>query len=905
MNARKNIMVAFRCGFVACVALLVTDRSWAADVESLRLKVPVYREIRTHIHRPADLKPGEKRPGVLLIGEPGCKLAAKLATTQRLVATHFSPAENIPKEFRSWEGGLGHAGQDAAAILLKHLLALPEVDKDNVGLVTFSFGVVGGTGALARHPELVVKFLIDWEGPSGPQNLRWVPPDHKIVRNHPATDKAFWQERTASEFIKRIRCRYLRVQSDQDHVQVLGDNQHAIEMLNSAAASLCPWTRCNDNPPNIRYDAAHPERERGKWFPGKAPRADMEKIVLRYVEEMTRMPGLAAKETAPQPQSKIEPQNTRSTRPIYFTFGFHWDNPVRREREGPVRGSVAVREMTDLLERLGIRAHYGFVGAVAQQLAEDFPDTVAKIRKLKLDIGYHPGAGHNRRGPHAPLPDVRGLAADDAIRALWTFETRARYPNDDQRAGQPIPNMPGGWLAIQTALGVTPLQTDAGGHGALYEALGAGYPMSADESSDALTLPELHEIHIYGDSARFVVPPSYYGWRAGEFAPVTVDVLDWFRILAENLPRDRAFGSRLMSHANMEPEVVERLVGFMKRRGDFCVTAPDPDGWQWKPENSPLGFYQKRYGVKTLADVMTLPPPLDVLRPRFNEEATELGWLGRPRTEVRNPKPETRNPSPITHPPSLSRNDILLAADHILSHWPRCTHDGDFGGPPPLVQLDDKRSVSLADAFQAFVLAIEQWRTTGSLPDSVALKPLRGPVDFPTHRVEAAQTLDHTRRLQGYEPNRIPRAALPDPDVVARQGLPSCGDYYLWIPTHTKADADDVLAAIARVAEKMSDRVPGVVSLNLLCHAARGEPDAKRRTAINPAEFLYALAQEYRALATRGKPNDVMLVSAKVAPRQICKLLLPLDGDRLEGFIYRGYLSPDELDAAWTRTKKE
>ena len=121
--------------------------------------------------------------------------------------------------------------------------------------------------------------------------MRWVPSDHKVVRNHPPSDKAFWSERTASEFIKKIRCRYLRVQSDDDHVQVLGENQHAIEMLNNAAAGLCPWTRCNHNPANIRYDAEHPERERGKWFPGKAPRADMEKIILRYVGEMTRMAG--------------------------------------------------------------------------------------------------------------------------------------------------------------------------------------------------------------------------------------------------------------------------------------------------------------------------------------------------------------------------------------------------------------------------------------------------------------------------------------------------------------------------------------------------------------------------------------------------------------------------------------
>jgi hypothetical protein len=221
-----------------------------------------------------------------------------LASTQRLVAAHFSPAENIPDEFRSWEEGLGHAGQDTIALLLKHLLSLPEVDKDNVGLVTFSFGVVGATGALARHPELRVKFLIDWEGPSGPQDLRWVPPGHRVVREHPATDEAFWRERMASEFIKNIRCRYLRVQSEEDHVQVLGKNQHAIEMLNNATRGQCPWTRCNGNLSNILYDAEHPEKEKGKWFPRKPPRADMEQIILGYVAEMTRMAPLEAKKTA-------------------------------------------------------------------------------------------------------------------------------------------------------------------------------------------------------------------------------------------------------------------------------------------------------------------------------------------------------------------------------------------------------------------------------------------------------------------------------------------------------------------------------------------------------------------------------------------------------------------------------
>ncbi len=76
-------------GIVGWLAMLVAAvPGWAraadVDVQPLRLEVPVFRQVTTHIHRPADLKPGEKRPGVLLVGEPGCKLAAALAARQRL-----------------------------------------------------------------------------------------------------------------------------------------------------------------------------------------------------------------------------------------------------------------------------------------------------------------------------------------------------------------------------------------------------------------------------------------------------------------------------------------------------------------------------------------------------------------------------------------------------------------------------------------------------------------------------------------------------------------------------------------------------------------------------------------------------------------------------------------------------
>ncbi len=283
------------CAASTAAMLGVCVPSRGQSIEELCLTVPVYQEVRTHIHRPTDMKPGEKLPALLLVTyKGGCEHTRSMLASRRIVCIHFCPLENIPEQFRGWEEAYGHAGQDAIAQLLRHLLQMPEVDKDNIGIATISFGIVGATGALARHPDLKVKYLIDWEGPSGPQNLKWVPAGNLPpgVRNHPADDTDFWRERTASEFIKNLRCRYLRIQAETDHVQVAGKNQHAIELLNNATANGCPWTRCNENQPNQIYDEQHSEKEGTRWLPGSLSLDQAHEMIFKYVGEMMEMPPL-------------------------------------------------------------------------------------------------------------------------------------------------------------------------------------------------------------------------------------------------------------------------------------------------------------------------------------------------------------------------------------------------------------------------------------------------------------------------------------------------------------------------------------------------------------------------------------------------------------------------------------
>ncbi|MCX7609111.1 MAG: hypothetical protein N2049_07845, partial [Anaerolineales bacterium] len=60
----------------------------------------------------------------------------------------------------------GFIHQDGLAEVIRFAATLPGIDPANIGLVTYSYGITMGAGALARHPDLPVKFLIDWEGPA-------------------------------------------------------------------------------------------------------------------------------------------------------------------------------------------------------------------------------------------------------------------------------------------------------------------------------------------------------------------------------------------------------------------------------------------------------------------------------------------------------------------------------------------------------------------------------------------------------------------------------------------------------------------------------------------------------------------------------------------------------------------
>jgi hypothetical protein len=546
-------------------------------------------------------------------------------------------------------------------------------------------------------------------------------------------------------------------------------------------------------------------------------------------------------------------------KPILVSFYFHWDDPIHRE--GTVR---ALRRVTAILAAHKVRAHYGFVGIVAQQLAQDSPETVEAIRSMRMAIGYHGGAGDMWGGPVGYPRDTHGLSWDGAIRAFWEFETHTL----DRETQQPVPHRKGGWLAIQDVLGVTPLPTDARGKGRLdtpaefvLARMGAAaYSVAYPYDTRAVILSPLHEPQLFPGQRG--IPSTYYGQTPGQDAPMTADPIRWFDVLAHNLPDDTTFVVQCMSHAGGDWDRFERLVAFLAEHpDDFAVVSVDTEGAQWAAGNSPISFYRCSYGIESLEALMELADP----------------------------------PCPLAK--TVSREEIVQIAAALLRQPSINSHDGDFGEPPDYVDIRTRR-FSLAEAFQALARGLATYAQNGALPLQLTLPYLRGPIDYPRYR-HSVEPHASTAPVPGYTPMEITCEEAPDPEIVNAQGLPPAGDYHIWMPTHTIAAGEAIIQAAGRL--DLSDHIPGVIQIRILSEASRSGAEEHTRVTLNAAEFLYALAQEVRLVALSGCPGPVALVSTKISGAQLTRCVLVRPGGPRDSFLWRSDLSAEILDALWNR----
>ncbi|MEK7632584.1 MAG: CocE/NonD family hydrolase [Patescibacteria group bacterium] len=166
----------------------------------------------------------------------------------------------------------GFLGQDGLDAVIR--FASEQQSGQQVGLFSFSYGVTMATGALARHTDIPVAFLVDWEGPMDRNDTGGCDAsDTGHLKDKGCTNEAFWSEREAINFIDQLTVPYLRIQSQKDHAQP--DILSAVRMVNAAIAGTSPWVRLNNGIVGATYSESLPPQMLSDMF------------------DRTMMPGLA------------------------------------------------------------------------------------------------------------------------------------------------------------------------------------------------------------------------------------------------------------------------------------------------------------------------------------------------------------------------------------------------------------------------------------------------------------------------------------------------------------------------------------------------------------------------------------------------------------------------------------
>ena len=286
-------------------------------VEGRLVEAPNGNKLYVRIYQPKTSLYDVKFPAVIFVaGGRGDAIVADAWSQKRLlgvaeygiVEVYFNPQGVGPPPYRS-EGTPDFGGfrqQDDLMSVILYVKSLPNVDPNNIGVVSFSFGIATAAGCLGRHPELDVKYLIDIEGPSHSviaamdygteeqQENFYKSFGHWSLAKDPSPEnEAWWREREAYRYIGNFTGAYLRIQGEIDHIQPRGIYEHALIMNNEAVKGKPWWVRIGlaeqGNPVNKIYPLDDPSKW-PKWIPGRL-KDKWDAVVAKAVLEMVKMFG--------------------------------------------------------------------------------------------------------------------------------------------------------------------------------------------------------------------------------------------------------------------------------------------------------------------------------------------------------------------------------------------------------------------------------------------------------------------------------------------------------------------------------------------------------------------------------------------------------------------------------------
>jgi len=169
---------------------------------------------------------------------------------------------------------------------------------------------------------------------------------------------------------------------------------------------------------------------------------------------------------------------------------------------------------------------------------------------------------------------------------------------------------------------------------------------------------------------------------------------------------------------------------------------------------------------------------------------------------------------------TLTQEQIDAAARYIvryMSHW---TGHGRCIATPNYIDLKGDY-LSLAEAFKALVYVLDYYHKEKNLPKSVKIEYIDGPLDVPR-----------------------PPGGIVKPQVQRGYG------------TSILVDGEKIIEAASRIASENLTRIPANVKIEGLAQP------------VNPAEFLYMMAQEETIIKNKGRPAPAIYAEAHLLPKQ-------------------------------------
>jgi hypothetical protein len=602
--------------------------------------------------------------------------------------------------------------------------------------------------------------------------------------------------------------------------------------------------------------------------------------------------------------------------PVYISFFIHCESspirgvPISVQNEPwdgtglPPRTRYLDR-ILDICEQYNIKFEFCVTPVFAQQLREDRPDIIERIKRMRLPISRYPSlAGHVLPPPIGELRDMPGMRLtqlrnreiqwEDYLRNEWTSETRTLVPRwhfegnrlvmsnplsgtairlkqlADYRIPEKSERLFGGTLALEEIFDVIPMPT---------------FPALFKGDVSRLRTTTVHAALGMGSYEYSRQPISAFN---APFRATDSKMVDWFKEhfpIDQPLHSDVSFGyTHSYNGAPVRTDFHEGIIKYIvEHPDDFQIVWPDPEGIQYLPENRPKEFFKRTYGIETLEEVMQMPVPIKKLitssatppvrAVEHHESVPRTGWqkdllltmseLGV--SSSGQSLPDFLRPSVQT----LLMEDAFVTARYIVENMDLPANTDDQGSLPSSILLNGK-TIALGDAFIGLASMLTYFSLHDVLPPSVEISEMIGPVDYPWAPVASASELDRqVDRIDG-------------------------------VPDNPHFNEVNLLQTIWEVHEQITreQKIPGRI-LTRLSRNIRGNYTGVR-SRINAAELLYAMAKMMTTLEQQGIPRAVPFRRVTMVPKSVAASAA---GSSPAWLLHTSWMQP-EFQPAQDRTVK-